>query len=55
MRGSCDESAWVPSGGSGCPRVGQTTVAPTNERVGEARGVTIGNYSLLQSWKSGTG
>ena len=35
------------------PVLAQTTVAPTNERVGEARGVTIGNYSLLQSWEVG--
>jgi hypothetical protein len=35
------------------PVLAQTTVAPTNERVGEARGQTIGNYSLLQSWEVG--
>lgn len=31
----------------------QPTVAPTNERVGEARGQAIGNYNLLQSWETG--
>lgn len=31
----------------------QPTVAPTNERVGEARGRTFDNYNLLQSWELG--
>lgn len=31
----------------------QTTVAPTSEKVGEARGQTIGNYNLVQSWELG--
>lgn len=31
----------------------QSTVAPTDEKVGEARGQTIGNYNLVQSWELG--
>jgi hypothetical protein len=31
----------------------QPAVAPTNEPVGEPRGRTFGNYSLLQSWELG--
>lgn len=31
----------------------QPTVAPTDERVGEARGRTFDNYNLLQSWELG--
>ncbi|HEY3443820.1 MAG TPA: hypothetical protein VGK29_23895 [Paludibaculum sp.] len=31
----------------------QTTIAPTDEKVGEARGQTIGNYNLVQSWELG--
>jgi hypothetical protein len=32
---------------------GQPTVAPTDERVGEARGANAGNYNILQSWELG--
>ncbi len=31
----------------------QNTVAPTDEKVGEARGQSIGNYNLVQSWELG--
>ncbi|WP_321477651.1 hypothetical protein [uncultured Paludibaculum sp.] len=31
----------------------QSPVAPTDERVGEARGVNYGNYNILQSWEVG--
>ncbi len=31
----------------------QPTVAPTNEKVGEARGQSVGNYNLVQSWELG--
>ncbi|MGJ5819220.1 hypothetical protein [Paludibaculum fermentans] len=32
---------------------GQPPAAPTDEKVGEARGENIGNYNLLQSWEVG--
>lgn len=35
------------------PALAQPPVAPTDERVGEPRGQTLGNYNLLQSWELG--
>lgn len=39
--------------GCGCLLWAQPPVAPTDEKVGEARGENFGNYNLVQSWELG--